>query len=82
LREPFSPDFASRAALPAKSFLAGLAVCVLSGIFSPMPNFAFVFGQPLREAAIASGASLDRAADGLRALTLTAGFAPNAGYAL
>jgi len=82
LREQFSPDFASRAALPAKSFVAGLVVCVLSGIFSPMLNFAFVFGEPLREAAIAAGASLDRAADGLWALTLTAGFVPNAGYAL
>jgi len=82
LREHACPDLAARAALPAKSFLAGLLVCILAGIFSPMLNFAFVFGEPLREAALRAGASVGRAADGLWALTLTAGFVPNAGYAL
>jgi len=82
LRERACPQLAARAALPAKSFLAGLLVCVLSGIFSPMLNFAFVFGEPLREAALRAGASVGRAADGLWALTLTAGCVPNAGYAL
>lgn len=82
LRERSSPQLAARAALPAKSFLAGLLVCVLAGIFSPMLNFAFVFGEPVREAALKTGASVGRAADRLWALTLTAGFVPNAGYAL
>jgi L-rhamnose-H+ transport protein len=82
LRERASQHLAARAALPAKSFMAGLLVCILSGIFSPMLNFAFVFGEPLRNAALAAGASVGRAADGLWALTLTAGFLPNAGYAL
>ncbi|MCL6545602.1 MAG: hypothetical protein K6T61_10265 [Bryobacteraceae bacterium] len=82
LRERACPQLAARVALPQKSFLAGLLVCVLSGIFSPMLNFAFVFGEPLREAALRAGASVGRAADGLWALTLAAGFVPNAGYAL
>ncbi len=82
LREGACPQLAARAALPAKSFMAGLLVCILSGIFSPMLNFAFVFGAPLRDAAVAAGASVGRAADGLWALALTAGFVPNAGYAL
>ncbi len=81
LRERMRPEWATRAALPAKSFLAGVLICVLSGIFSPMLNFAFVFGEPLREAALAKGASARSAANALWALTLTAGFVPNAGYA-
>lgn len=81
LRERMRPELAARAALPAKSFFAGLLICVLSGIFSPMLNFAFVFGEPMRAAALAAGASTANAANALWALTLTAGFVPNAGYA-
>lgn len=81
LRERMRPELAARAALPAKSFLAGVLSCVLSGIFSPMLNFAFVFGEPMRAAALAAGAATSSAANALWALTLTAGFVPNAGYA-
>jgi len=30
-------------------FLLGLAICVLSGIFCPMANFAFFFGKPITD---------------------------------
>jgi L-rhamnose-H+ transport protein len=82
LRERASPEAALRAALPAKGFVAGIVICVLAGIFSPMLNFAFVFGEPVRDAAAAMGASPGNAANAVWALTLTAGFIANAGYAL
>ena len=31
-------------------FLLGLSICILSGIFCPMANFAFFFGQPITDA--------------------------------
>jgi len=82
IREKACPELAPRAHLPAKSFFAGVLICVLSGIFSPMLNFAFVFGEPLRESALRDGASDAGAVTLLWAVTLTAGFVPNAGFAL
>jgi L-rhamnose-H+ transport protein len=61
-------------------FVVGLIICILSGIFSPMLNFAFVFGAELQRQAFASGASASMAANAIWALTLTAGFVANAGY--
>jgi L-rhamnose-H+ transport protein len=70
------------AAAGARRFRTGLVICVLSGVFSPMLNFAFVFGAPLREAALRLGEAPSQASNTLWALALTAGFVPNAGYAL
>ncbi len=81
MRERASPEAAQRAALPAKSFVAGLIICVLAGVFSPMLNFAFVFGEPVRRTASSFGAAGGNAANAVWALTLTAGFVANAGYA-
>jgi len=61
-------------------FMVGLAICILSGIFSPMLNFAFVFGEELQRQAFAGGARASMAANPIWALTLTAGFVVNAGY--
>ena len=33
-----------------KPFVLGLAICILAGIFCPMANFAFFFGQPITNA--------------------------------
>lgn len=61
-------------------FFIGLIICVLSGIFSPMLNFAFVFGEELQRQAFSSGATASMAANAIWALTLTSGFVANAGY--
>lgn len=61
-------------------FGVGLAICVLSGIFSPMLNFSFVFGEEVQKQALSFGAGQSMAANAIWALTLTAGFLANAGY--
>jgi L-rhamnose-H+ transport protein len=63
-------------------FFVGLVICVASGILSPMLNFAFVFGEELQRQTAASGVSASMSSNVLWALTLTAGFVSNAGYAV
>lgn len=69
-------------ATPRGSFLTGLVICILAGIFSPMLNFSFAFGGELQERALAAGANLDAASNAIWPLCLTAGLLPNAGYAV
>lgn len=40
-----------------KVFIAGLIICVLSGLLSPLLNYAFIFGADIQNAAVASGAN-------------------------
>jgi len=61
-------------------FFAGLVICIFSGVFSSMLNFAFVFGEELQRQAFSSGATASMAANAIWALTLTSGFVANAGY--
>jgi L-rhamnose-H+ transport protein len=61
-------------------FWWGLVICVLSGIFSPMLNFSFVFGKELQKLTILSGAKPAMASNLIWAVALTAGFIVNAGY--
>lgn len=63
------------------SFGAGLLICVLAGVFSPMLNFTFVFGAELQQRALAHGAATSLATIAIWPLALTAGAIPNAGYA-
>lgn len=63
-------------------FLPGLIICILAGIFSPMLNFSFVFGQELQNRALAAGAATNMATNAIWSLTLTAGFLVNAGYSV
>jgi len=63
-------------------FFLGLVICIVSGILSPMLNFAFVFGEELQRRAAATGVSASMSSNALWALTLTAGFVANAGYAV
>src|SRR6266567_1170263 len=64
----------------AKSgFAFGMVICVLSGIFSAMLNFSFVFGKELVDRS-AAGAGPTMAANPVWALALSAGFLANAGY--
>jgi len=58
-------------------FAVGLVICVLSGIFSSMLNFSFVFGDEIRIRALAAGASSSMAANPIWSLTVTGGFLSN-----
>ena len=58
-------------------FTVGLVICILSGIFSSMLNFSFVFGDELRLRALQSGASNAMAANPIWALTVAGGFVAN-----
>lgn len=61
-------------------FTIGLVICVLSGIFSSMLNFSFLFGDELRLRALQNGASAEMAANPIWALTVTGGFFANLAY--
>ncbi len=66
---------------PRTGYTAGLVICILAGLFSPMLNFSFVFGEELQQRALAAGASRIWASNAIWPLCLTAGFIANAGYA-
>lgn len=61
-------------------FWAGILICILSGIFSPMLNFSFAFGKQLQDLTLAAGAKTAMASNPIWALALAAGFVVNAGY--
>jgi L-rhamnose-H+ transport protein len=63
-------------------FAFGLVLCVLSGIFSSMMNFSFVFGDELRVRALQAGANNAMAANPIWALTVTGGFVVNFVYCI
>lgn len=63
-------------------FWLGLVICILSGIFSAMLNFSFVFGKDLQQASLAAGASPAMSSNLIWALGLGAGFLANAGYCI
>jgi L-rhamnose-H+ transport protein len=74
-------DKAADASQPGGSrFWVGLLICTLSGIFSPMLNFSFVFGKNLQELTLKSGATSAMASNLVWAVALSAGFLANAGY--
>ncbi len=63
-------------------FWIGLALCIASGVFSPMLNFSFVFGKELQELTLKFGARSQMASNLVWALALGAGFVANSGYCL
>lgn len=65
-----------------RSFWRGIAVCVLSGIFSPMLNFAFAFGDRISTVAAQLGSHSVWAPNALWALAFSAAFGLNAVYCL
>lgn len=67
---------------PGQKFIAGLVICIFAGIFSPMLNFSFAFGDELQQRALAAGATRDAASNAIWPLCLTAGLIANAGYAV
>lgn len=63
-------------------FWWGVVVCVLSGIFSPMLNFAFAFGERIADIAHRFGASTLWAPNAIWAVAFSSAFALNALYCL
>jgi len=63
-----------------RSFFLGFLICVLSGVFSPMLNFSFVFGKSIQDLTLKFGAQPAMASNAVWALALSAGFLANAGY--
>jgi len=68
--------------LGGAGFWLGLVICILSGIFSAMLNFSFVFGKELRQMTLAAGAKPAMASNLVWGLALGAGFLANAGYCI
>ena len=76
-------DQASGATTSQRSgFGLGLLICILSGIFSSMANFAFVFGEEMRQFSLRAGASTAMSGNGIWAVAISTGFLPNAAYCL
>jgi L-rhamnose-H+ transport protein len=63
-------------------FWRGIVLCVLSGIFSPMLNFAFAFGDHITTVAAQFGSSSVWAPNALWAIVFSAAFGLNAVYCL
>lgn len=61
-----------------KSFKTGLLICILAGVFGPLINFGFVYGEPLQETAVQLGAKSLFAANATWAVIFFAGFLVNA----
>ena len=59
---------------------AGLIICILSGIFSAMMNFAFAFSGSISQAAMSFGASESGALNVVWLITLLGGFIPTSLY--
>ncbi len=64
------------------TFIKGMTLCILSGMFNPMINFAFSFGEGIKASARAAGASDGGASDAVWAVTLLGGFVSNCVYCI
>ena len=71
-----------RAASEPSGFGVGLLICILAGIFSSMLNFAFVFGEEMRQLSLHAGASTAMSGNGIWALGVFCGALPNVAYCL
>jgi L-rhamnose-H+ transport protein len=62
------------------AFARGLAICIASGITSPMFNFSIAFGDPISREAARLGANPANASIAIIAVAVSSGFIINAGY--
>jgi L-rhamnose-H+ transport protein len=69
------------AAKPATPFAVGLTFCLVSAVLSAMLNFAFVYGEPVKQAALKANVSPAAAPNAIWALVFTANYLVNAVYA-
>lgn len=68
----------AQSAPSGKSFKKGLIICILAGVFGPMINFGFVFGEPLQQTAVELGAKSLFSANATWAVIFVTGFIVNA----
>lgn len=59
-------------------FSRGLLICIIAGVFGPLINFGFVFGEPLQQTAVELGADSLFSANATWAVIFVAGFVVNA----
>lgn len=69
-----------KSAVQQGGFAAGLAICILSGVFSAAMNFAFAFSAPVSQAAMKLGASPASALNAVWLIALLGGLVPNLAY--
>jgi L-rhamnose-H+ transport protein len=81
-REKEQAKVATPASGRGRSFLAGLGICIFTGIFGANLNLGFVFGGGLLRRSIEMGANPIAATYAVWALVLGAGFIPNLFYCL
>lgn len=62
-------------------FAIGLVFCIVSAVLSAMVNFGFVYGEPIKLAAIKLHTSPEAAPNAIWALVFTGNYLVNAGYA-
>jgi len=62
------------------SFAGGLAICIFSGIFSSMLNYALAFSNSIKQAALSFGATSFGSVNAVWMVALFAGFIANAIY--
>lgn len=77
-REDSSPD----RPVETSSFRQGLLICLISGIASPMLNFAFAFSKEIVSKAVAAGASQASASNPIWCWAMTSAFVPTLLYCL
>lgn len=77
-----SEQASAAAATNRAGFGAGLIICILSGVFSSMLNFAFVFGEEMRQLSLQAGASHAQSGNAIWAVGLSFGFLPNLAYCI
>ncbi len=65
-----------------KSFVAGLIIAIIAGVFGPMINFAFVFSDEIQQLAIHQGTQPENAGNAIWPLTFLSGGLINAGYCI
>jgi L-rhamnose-H+ transport protein len=77
-----SGDASDNGAAQHKSrFAVGLMFCVVSAMLSAMVNFGFVYGEPIKQAALEAGASPSAAPNAIWALVFTGNYLVNSLYA-
>lgn len=71
---------AGTATAERSGFAVGLLICILSGVFSSLLNFAFVFGDEVRQLSLQAGASTAMSGNAIWALAVSCGFVANGAY--
>jgi len=72
----------STVGLQKVSFKKGLIFCIISGLFSSLVNFGFIYGSSLSEAAINLGTHPANTENAVLALVFTSNFMVNAGFCI